>query len=113
MNKILHTGKMQVDWITSYISLLLKSRNWEGSLNLIRPITLIETSRKLLTKILNSRIMTSIEKMKVLSQFNFAELPGGRILYPIKTLQNIIEDTREYKKDFSCFFKILNKHLTL
>lgn len=105
MNKVLPIGTIPVEWITSYISLLPKSCNWEGSLNLIRPITLMETSRKLLTKILNSRIVAAIEKMNALLQFNFVELPGGRTLYLIKTLQNIIEDTQKYKKDLFLLFQ--------
>lgn len=44
MNKVLHTGTMLADWISSYISLFLKLRDWEGSLDLICPIILIETS---------------------------------------------------------------------
>lgn len=44
LNKVISTGKMPKNWITSYVSLLLKPRDWEGSLNLVLPITLMKTS---------------------------------------------------------------------
>lgn len=104
LNNILETRIMPKDWITSYILLLPKSRNWEGLLDLVHSITLMETSYKLLTKIINWRLTTAIQQSKAISQFNFIRLPGGQTLYSIKILQNIIKDTRENKKDLYLLF---------
>ena len=56
-----------------------------------RPITLLETARKCLVKILNNRLSTILADNRVLQGGNFASLPGSSCSDPIHTLDSIIQ----------------------
>lgn len=113
LNEVIIRGQMSKDWITSYVTLFSKPKDWEGNLDITRLITLIKTVRKLLTKILTERMTMVIYKTNTLSPFNFADLPGGSTLYLIITLKNIIEDTKEKGNPFLIMFQDIKEPLTL
>ncbi|CAG8698459.1 989_t:CDS:2, partial [Dentiscutata erythropus] len=56
-NEILTTGKVPRDWTNSSVVLIPKPKEWEGNLEITRPITLMETMRKIFTKIINDRLV--------------------------------------------------------
>ena len=86
-------------WKTSSIFPIPKSKDWECDLSNIRPIILLETSRKCLTKIITNRLSTICKKYNILAGPNCAGLPGESIQEPIQLLNNICEETREKGKE--------------
>jgi hypothetical protein len=70
-----------------------------GNINITRPITLLETARKLFTSILNNRLADTLTLHQILSNNNWAGLPNGSTQQPIHILNNIIEEAIELKKE--------------
>jgi hypothetical protein len=73
-NEILKSGHPPHHWKQSAVTLLPKKLTWSHELSDTRPISLIESSRKIFTKILNKRLTSIITKNNILSKFNFAGL---------------------------------------
>jgi len=93
-----------LSWKTSTIFPIPKARDWECDLTNTRPIILLETTRKLLTKILTNRLSTICKKYNILSGPNYAGLPGESTQEPIHLLNNICEEARNKKKElWICF----------
>src|SRR5271170_2593654 len=55
-NNILSSGNILQDWKAGTIYPIPKTKEWMGDLNITRPITLLNTTRKFFTSILNCRI---------------------------------------------------------
>jgi hypothetical protein len=90
-NNILSTGETPQDWKKGTIYPIPKPKEWMGDINITRPITLLETARKLFMNILNNRLATVFSQNKILSPNNWAGLPGGSTQQPIHILNNIAE----------------------
>jgi Reverse transcriptase (RNA-dependent DNA polymerase) len=108
-NDIIKEGILPLDWVSSWVTLIPKPKNWEGNLEITRPITLMETLRKIFTKILTIRLSEILKTNNILSGNNYAGLPGGRTSYPIHILNNTIEDAREHKKELWLLFQDISK----
>jgi hypothetical protein len=65
MNQCLEDEEMIEAWKKGLIYPISKSCDWNKNLNLTRPITLIETARKLLTKILTQRLSNTISERNI------------------------------------------------
>ena len=87
-------------WKQGNVYPIPKPHEWQCDLNNTRPIVLLETMRKLTTKILTKRLSVIIEKHNVLKGPNFAALPHESTYEPIRILDNIINDAKQNK--FSC-----------
>lgn len=98
-NKILEKGQMSNDWIIGNIILLLKPKDWKEDLNLVCPITLLETARKLFMKIITECIQKILNTHKILSEINFVKISGGCTIYSIKIINNIMEKAKKEKKE--------------
>src|SRR3954468_6313946 len=97
-NKILHTGEIPKQWNTDVIYPISKQKDWEHNINITRPITFIETGKKIFTKIINNRLAATLTNHSILSPLNWAGLPGGSTGEPIHIINNILEDSREFNK---------------
>jgi len=94
-NDILHTGAIPTEWRKGSIYPIPKTTAWENNINITRPITLLETIRKIFTKCLTNRLNSILISHPILSELNWAALPGSSTQDPIHILQNIIEDAKE------------------
>jgi bifunctional DNase/RNase len=65
INQCLEDEEMIEAWKKGLIYPISKSCDWNKNLNLTRPITLIETARKLLTKILTQRLSNTISERNI------------------------------------------------
>jgi hypothetical protein len=71
------SGLIPTEWKCATVYPIPKPHDWECQLKNTRPITLLETARKLMVKILNQRLSSIFFKYDVLIGNNFASLPGG------------------------------------
>ena len=94
-NNILHTGAIPTEWCKGSIYPIPKTTAWENNINITRPITLLETIRKIFTKCLTNRLNSILTSHPILLELNWAALPGSSTQDPIHILQNIIEDAKE------------------
>lgn len=74
-NDILEYGKIPQQWLKANIYPIPKLKPWSYDLNNTRPITLLETLRKLFMKILTNRLSNVIVKHNILMGYQFAGLP--------------------------------------
>ena len=69
-----------------------KHNTFNGDLNQTRPISLIEHTRKLFTKILTNRLNNIFTQHPILSPYNYVALSNNSTSKPIHILKNLIED---------------------
>ena len=109
MNECLTEHDIPKEWKFANIYPIPKPKDWDGDLNNTRPITLLETIRKILVKILNNRFAKIFVKNKVLKGNQFAGLPGQSTFEPIRILNEIIDDANEKDDNLIILFQDLSK----
>lgn len=99
LNSILTNGHIPSSWKHHHIVPIPKGP-WEGDYNSTRPISLLETSRKILESVLNFRIRNKLEKFPyLLSGGNFGFVPGDGIEGALSTIREVIEDASESNQE--------------
>ncbi|KAG9300159.1 hypothetical protein G9A89_010569 [Geosiphon pyriformis] len=83
----------------AWVSMIPKPYNWKGTLTNTQPIVLIETVRKILSKILSNRIFLACSRFNVLCGNNFSVLKGTSTQTPIFAIGSIIEDALEKNRE--------------
>ena len=78
-------------WKHATVYPIPKPADWECNLNRTRPITLLETTRKALVRLINNRLSSIMVKHKILQGGNHAGLPGGSTLEPLRIINAIID----------------------
>jgi hypothetical protein len=94
MNLCLISTDILEDWRLASIVPIPKPYEFECLLKNTRPITLLETTRKLLVKIITERLSEVMVTHQVLSGDNFARLPGSSVSTPINVLDGIMKSHR-------------------
>ena len=94
-NEILQTGLTSKEWSQGTIYPIPKPKEWENNLNITRPITLLDTCRKIFTKAIANRLAQIFTTHHILSEHNWAALPRNSTQDPIHILQAIIEYIKE------------------
>src|SRR5260364_359612 len=79
-------------WKKRRIFPIPKNNTFDGNLNLTHPISLIEHTRKIYTKIITSRLNQVFLQYPILSTYNYVALSGNSTSIPIHILNNLIED---------------------
>src|SRR5438552_13477030 len=95
----LDKGTSPPSWKTSTIFPIPKAKDWKCNLINTRPIILLETSRKLLIKILTNRFFTICKNYNILKDSNYADMPEKSTQKLIHVLNNICEEARKKKKE--------------
>jgi hypothetical protein len=103
------SGFIPKEWKDATVYPIPKPHDWECQLKNTRPITLLETARKLMVKILNQRLSSIFFKHSVLTSKNFAGLPGGSCHTPIFILESILHDARTFNKPLFIFLQDISK----
>ena len=93
-------GTIPKAWKHSLIYPISKKQKFEGELNQIHPITLIEHIQKIFRKILTNRLNQILLRYPILSPFNYVALPYTSTAQPIQYLTNILEDAYINNKEF-------------
>ena len=89
-----------IAWKQGVVYPIPKKKDFEGDLTQTRPITLIEHSRKIFTKILTKRLNKILGQKKVLNIRNNSALPNTSTTGPIQWLTNIQEYAWLKEKDY-------------
>lgn len=103
-NKINSLGLTPEGWKTTIMKLIPKPQEWNVRLDLTRPIILLQTCRKIYSFILIRRLTHKLKRKNILTGLNWVGLPGGRTVFPIIALNNMIENTKENQKSLWILF---------
>ncbi|GET59532.1 hypothetical protein RIR_jg1385.t3 [Rhizophagus irregularis DAOM 181602=DAOM 197198] len=98
-NACLIHGDIPADWREALVYSIPKPHEFDAQLKNTRPITLLETVRKCVVKVVTTRLSKILADNQVLQGGNFAGLPGGSTDIPIKMLDAIIHQRRFDKTD--------------
>ena len=98
-NLILEKGEILKKWKIAQVYPIPKDVDWGYSLNNIRPIALIETFRKIVTKVVTKRLAKVFTERGILKGPNFADLPGNSTEQSIHVLNMIMEEAQEKNKE--------------
>jgi len=98
LNRCISTQNVPKQWKNSRIYPISKKPQFDGNLNNTRPISLIEHTKKLYTKILTNRLTYVLTTHPILNPHNYVALPGNSTNNPIHILNNFIEDAHCTKK---------------
>src|SRR3989440_1965283 len=96
-------------WKDATIYPIPKPHDWNCYLNNTRPITLLDTAKKIMTKILNRRLGAILANNNVLKGQNYAGLPGSNCSTPITILEMIIHDAKSNNKPLFIFLQDISK----
>ena len=96
-------------WKRAAIYPIPKPTAWQLKLNNTRPITLLESPRKILVKILNARLSKIFVEHTILQPCQFAGLPGGSTMSPITVIKHMIDDARLNDKEIWIYLQDLSK----
>ena len=96
---ILETGKMPSTWHCATIFPIPKNEGYNGNLDYVRPITLIDTGRKWFSTVLTCRLINIVEGHGLLKGDNYGSTPGVQALDPVHILQSFCEDAAMQDKD--------------
>ena len=96
-------------WREAYVYPIPKPKEWECNLNNTRPITLLETTRKAMVRLLNNRLAKIFVQHKVLRGNQFAGLPGTSTFEPLRIINEIIEDAKEKHNEIWLLFQDMSK----
>src|SRR3954463_1485680 len=99
LNECIKQQDIPTEWKHSTIVLIPKKETWSDNLKNTRPITLIETGRKLLTRILINRISKICSSHPILIGDNFSVLKDISTSLPIQIINFAIEHATNNKKE--------------
>ncbi|GET65130.1 hypothetical protein RIR_jg21278.t1 [Rhizophagus irregularis DAOM 181602=DAOM 197198] len=98
-NACLTHGDIPADWREALVYPIPKPHEFDAQLKNTRPITVLETVRKCVVKVVTTRLSKILADNHVLQDGNFAGLPGGSTDISIKMLDSIIHQRRFDKSD--------------
>ncbi|GBC29356.2 RNA-directed DNA polymerase from mobile element jockey-like [Rhizophagus irregularis DAOM 181602=DAOM 197198] len=98
-NTCLSRGDIPADWREAVVYPIPKPHDFDAQLKNTRPITLLETIRKCVVKVITNRLSNILADGKILQGGNFAGLPGGSTDVPIKMLDAIIHQQKHDSTD--------------
>src|SRR6266540_1424801 len=97
------------EWKQAHIYPIPKPMEWQSDITKTRPLTLLDTLRKAVMKIVTNRLSKIMAKHHVLKGNNFTGLPEGSTEFPIKLMNMIMEDAKEHKKPVWILLQDLSK----
>ncbi|KAG9300108.1 hypothetical protein G9A89_000848 [Geosiphon pyriformis] len=98
-------------WREAWVSMIPKPYEWDGVLMNTRPIALIKTSRKILSKILSDHISKVCSTHNILCEDNFSVLKDTSTQSPIFVVRSVIEDALEKDRELWLRIKMCEKFI--
>ncbi|KAG9292553.1 hypothetical protein G9A89_006924 [Geosiphon pyriformis] len=96
-NAYIKAANMPKEWRVAQVILIPKPKKWDGNIDITRLITLIESTRKILTKILIARILKTCKLYNVLKSYNILVLKNTSTAVPIYVINIVAKHTREFE----------------
>ena len=99
LSQCINEEQIPLDWKISTLILIPKTKTWGGLLSKTRPIALLETCRRLLSRLLNKRITKYIETIGGLKGQNYGfkkYIKGPEISLMLKLIQDITYTNDQY-----------------
>jgi hypothetical protein len=103
------TSYIPSEWKDATIYPIPKPHEWNCYLSNTRPITLLDTTRKLMTKIMYKRLSSVLSEHNVLKGGNFAGLPGGNCDTPIALMNMLLRDSSANNKPLFILQQVISK----
>src|SRR5260364_389331 len=103
------TKKNTTKWRNSLVWPISKKTQYKGDLSSTQPITLIDHTRKILTKILTERLSKILLKHGILASQNNIALLFLSTTIPIQQLNHIMENAHTYFCEFWILFQDISK----
>ena len=101
LNMMLEMDNLPDEMILAKIILIPKRNDWEGLLSNTRPITLLDTIKKLFSQILTDRITRIINEHHILKGYNFGFTENKSTKDPLIITRTIIDDAKINKKNLN------------
>lgn len=98
INVVLTKGIIPNEWRTAKINLLAKDLTSSNLPNTYRPISLLDTSYKTLSAIIHSRLSKHIRDNWIIHKSQSGYMKGQSTANNIITLNNILEDAKQFNK---------------
>src|SRR6266542_1889563 len=99
LNCCLSFSIILTQWKASHIISIPKPQKFEYDITNTRPIALLDTFRKVFTKIMTQRLGSLLKEHSVLKGLNFCGLKGEGTSTPLHIINGLLEDTKEQKKE--------------
>jgi len=97
VNEVLLLGDMPRSWLQHDISPIPKP-GWGGDINRTRPISLVEVLRKVVEKVLNTRLAIILESKAVLLGDNAGFMPRSGLDELLWMLRGVLDDAKKEEK---------------
>ena len=98
-NITLDLGIILVTWKTLNIFMILKPNKYNYNIRNTRPIALLDSFRKVVTKIMENRLSALLFKYNILRGLNYCDLKGELTEPPIHLVNSVIEDVLQHNKE--------------
>ena len=95
----LEVEEIPMKWKVAQVYPILKDVEWGYSLNNIQPIALIETFRKVVTKVITKRLAKIFMRKEILRESNYIGFLGNSTEQPVHILNMIMEEAKEKDKE--------------
>jgi exonuclease III len=99
ISDIFEHHRIPKEWKRANVYPIPKPKAWGYQLNNTRPITLLDTARKITVSIMNSRLAKIMAANKVLQGYQFAGLPFCSTFEPLRIINEIIQDANEHDRN--------------
>ncbi|EXX53657.1 hypothetical protein RirG_241980 [Rhizophagus irregularis DAOM 197198w] len=108
-NTCIHLDTIPSKWRDALLFPIPKPHDWDSNLSNTRPITLLETPRKLMVSVFSRRLNETLAKYNILQFNNRAGVLGQSCLEPLFQIQHLIEHARIYKNPLWIAIQDLSK----
>src|ERR1044072_6945150 len=109
IGECLRLNDIPTQWKHANIYPIPKPKDWNCDLNNTRPITLLETLKKALVRVLNTRLANIMIKNNITLCNQFAGLPQTSTFEPIRILNELLQDAKEKNNEIWVLFQDLSK----
>jgi exonuclease III len=98
-NSIILTKSIPIQWKNHNIFPISKNNEWKFNISETRPIALLDSYRKIFTKILTNRLTSIFTKHKILHGNNYAGLPNQSTFQPIQILNSLYNISKQNQEE--------------
>ena len=98
VNEVIQLSDMPSSWLQHDICPIPK-KGWNGDINRTRPIALVEVLRKVVEKVINTRLAVILESRGVLHGGNAGFMPKSGLDELLWMLRGTLDDAREQKRE--------------